>query len=134
VPSTAKPATIMVSPSLVKPAPSLNYMRELNVTDSNYNENRNMCRSTIKRGRKFLAREITKRMVQDFILEQAKLSHSSANYDLALLKAMFGYGVANKVVEKNPVLGILKLPINKKAKYIPPAKDIEKRTTRDLLA
>jgi integrase len=95
-------------------------------TPSYYEDNRYLFKRLVHRWGQMKVDEITSMVVQKYILERAKQSHYAANYDLRLLKALFNHGIRHKVVAENPVHGVPFLPVEKKAKYVPPAQDIDK--------
>ncbi len=95
-------------------------------TPSYYEDNRYLFKRLVRRWGQMKVGEITSMVVQKYIFERAKQSHYAANYDLRLLKALFNQGIQHNVVAENPVRGIPFLPVEKKAKYVPPAQDIDK--------
>ena len=95
-------------------------------TESYYNDNRYLFQRLTKKWGKLKVREISTTTVQQYILDRAKDSHYAANYDLRLMKALFNQAVRFKVIKENPVDDVPFLPVEKRAKYIPSAEDIDK--------
>jgi len=71
-------------------------------------------------------KEISKDMIQKFILKRGKFYPCAANRDLRYLRSTFNYGKKRELIDVNPTHGIDFLPIKKKFKYIPPSQDIDK--------
>ncbi len=71
-------------------------------------------------------REISKEMVQEFILERSKKSACTANQDLRYLRSVFNYGKKRELIDVNPTQGLEFLPVEKKIKYVPASQDIDK--------
>lgn len=70
--------------------------------------------------------EITQEAVQAKILAIAKeKGNSVANRHLVILKSCFSLAVRMGKLNRNPVIGIKKLPTEAARKYIPPRQDIE---------
>lgn len=95
-------------------------------TQSYYNDNLYLFRRLVSRWKNLSCSEITNSMVQKYILERARVSHESANYDLRLLRALFNYGKKSKFGCFNPTEGVDFLPTERKVKYVPSQGDILK--------
>ncbi len=70
--------------------------------------------------------EITTEEIETFLLNRKNVSAASANKELRLLKAMFNFGLKKKLVRINPTNGIESFPEEKRIRYVPPPKDINK--------
>jgi len=71
-------------------------------------------------------KKILRKDVEDFLSPIAKKSHFVANKELRFIKALFNHGIEREMISENPADRIKYFPIEKKRKYIPPAKDVEK--------
>ncbi|MGA3114014.1 MAG: tyrosine-type recombinase/integrase [Syntrophobacteraceae bacterium] len=91
-----------------------------------YDDNRYALGRLVRAWEGLNASEITTQKIQDFILIRAKRSHYAANYDLTLIKALFNHGVRMKLLALNPASGVDFLPVENRAKYVPPLQDIDK--------
>lgn len=80
----------------------------------------------VKEWGKFTCKEITKDMVQKFMLERSRVSAYTANQDLRYLRSVFNFGKKMELTGVNPTQGIVFLPVEKKEKYIPSSEDINK--------
>ena len=70
--------------------------------------------------------EITREMIQAFILKRSRVSAYTANKELRSLRSLFNFGKKQSWITVNPTEGIESLPVEKKVKYIPPLEDIFK--------
>lgn len=71
-------------------------------------------------------KDISRRDVEDYLTPVAEQSHFVANKELRFIKALFNHGIEREMTSNNPADKIKYFPIEKKKKYIPPAKDVEK--------
>jgi len=70
--------------------------------------------------------QISKQMVNNFLLERNSISGHAANKDIRYLKAVFYHALKMEIATiKNPVIGIKSFSEDKRLKYIPPKDDIE---------
>lgn len=83
-------------------------------------------RRWIKQWGKLTCKEISRDMVQKFILERSQVSACTANQDLRYLRSAFNYGKKMGLIDFNPTQGIEFLPTEKKSRYVPPTQDIDK--------
>lgn len=95
-------------------------------TPSYYDDNRYLFKRLVRKWDGMKACQVTSMEIQKYMLDRGKESHYAANYDLRLLKALFNHGIQNKVISDNPARGIPFLPVEKRAKYVPSAQDIDK--------
>jgi integrase len=93
-------------------------------TKQYFDENKKLIKKLIKLWKK--KKNILREDVEDFLSPVAKQSHFVANKDLRFIKALFNHGIERDMVSENPAGKIKYFPIEKKKKYIPPAKDVEK--------
>jgi len=110
------------------------YRSERHYKDSSYH-----CRRWIKRWGKLACNQITREMVERFMLERSRISAQLANKEIRYLRGMFNFGIKRRVVSESPPEGIDFLPVEKKIRYIPPVEDVTKvlaaadRNPRDYL-
>ena len=64
--------------------------------------------------------EISREVVQSYLLQRAKVSAHAANRNLVYLKALFNFGIAQGWIIENPTKGIPRLPVERSLKYVPP--------------
>ena len=70
--------------------------------------------------------EISRDMVERFILDRSKVSAFTANKEIRYLKATFNFGKNKGWIDDNPVVGLSFLPMTKRLKYVPVPEDIDK--------
>jgi len=70
--------------------------------------------------------QISRDMIQQHMLERRQISAFTANKDLRYLKATFRYGVRQGYIPNDPTDGLGFFPVEKKAKYVPAAADLDK--------
>ncbi len=91
-----------------------------------YRDHRYLCQRWVKRWENLMCGEITREMVEAYILERSKVSTYTANQELRYLRATFNFGIKRGLMSENPTSGIDLLPVEKVIKYVPPPEDIEK--------
>lgn len=97
------------------------YNSECHYRDFFYN-----ARRWTKQWERLTCEEISKDMVQKFILERSQVSTCAANQDLRYLRSTFNFGKKRELIDVNPTQGLEFLPVEKKIKYVPPSQDIDK--------
>jgi integrase len=70
--------------------------------------------------------QISRDMIQKHMLERRQISAFTANKDLRYLRATFRYGVRQGFITNDPTEGLGFFPVEKKAKYVPAASDLDK--------
>jgi integrase len=65
-------------------------------------------------------------MVINFLMERRKVSPHTGNIELRSLRALFNFGIKRKLIDANPADGIAFSPVEKKVRYFPSNKDIDK--------
>ncbi|MBP8697598.1 MAG: tyrosine-type recombinase/integrase [Syntrophorhabdaceae bacterium] len=80
----------------------------------------------VERWGKLGCQDITTQMVEEFLVKRSTTSVFAANKDLRHLRATFNFGKKRKVISIDPTAGIDFFPIEKKIRYIPSVKDINK--------
>ncbi|ABW68709.1 tyrosine-type recombinase/integrase [Desulfosudis oleivorans] len=70
--------------------------------------------------------ELTGDMIQKHLYQRHKVSAYTANQDLRYLRAVFNFGVGQKMIYTDPTAGIRFFPVEKKIKYVPCSEDIDK--------
>src|SRR5690606_6968108 len=104
----------------------LDYLKEW-TTRSHYQDNRYRARAWVKLWGRLPADTIDTPMIEQFLRKRRKqVSAATANAELEYLKALFNYGVERKLIRVNPTDDLRRYPVDRKRKYIPPLKDIEK--------
>ncbi len=93
---------------------------------SHYREYRYMARRWVSCWGKLDCKEITGPMLEKFILTRNKVSPYTANKEIRYLRATFNFGKKKKMIDYNPAADLDFLPVEKRIKYVPPLKDIEK--------
>lgn len=91
-----------------------------------YRDHRYLCQRWVKRWENLMCGEITREMVEAYILERSKVSAYTANQELRYLRATFNFGIKRELIAENPTSGIDFLPVEKVIRYVPPPEDIEK--------
>jgi integrase len=71
-------------------------------------------------------KEITRKDVEDYLAARAKKSHTLANRELRMIKALFEHGLEREMLSDNPAGRIKFYSVSKSKKYIPPREDIQK--------
>lgn len=105
----------------------LDYVRVYH-TKAYYDAYRFMARRWARQWKDIPCDEITRGMVEDFLLERAKVSSNAANKDLRYLKAVFGWGIEMGWLQNNPCARLKRMPEAEKRKYIPSLEDVWKVT------
>lgn len=95
-------------------------------SDSHYRDFFYNARRWIKKWGNLTCREISRDMVQNFILERSKVSACTANQDLRYLRSAFNYCKKRQLIDVNPTQGLEFLPVEKTIKYVPSSSDIDK--------
>ena len=70
--------------------------------------------------------KVSEEMIEEFVIERSKVSAHTANQELKNLRALFNFAKKKRLIEQNPTRGIEFFPVEKKVRYIPPPRDIEK--------
>ncbi|MGD0827153.1 MAG: hypothetical protein ABSA09_03595 [Desulfobaccales bacterium] len=87
-----------------------------------------LARGWVKRWGKLACTQITRDMVERFILDRRKVSAFTANKEIRYLKATFNFGKRRGFLRDNPLDNMAFLPEEKRLKYVPPPEDIDKVT------
>ncbi len=69
--------------------------------------------------------QISRDMVECFILERSSVSVFTANKEIRYLKATFNFGKKKGWLTENPVIGLSFLPMAKRLNYVPSPEDID---------
>ena len=101
----------------------LDFMKEYR-SERHYQDSVYMAKRWVQEWGQMLCGEISKAMVEQFILRRAKVSHHVANKEIRCLKATFNYGIKRDLILNNPVKGIEFLPVEKKVRRIPTPAEI----------
>jgi integrase len=103
----------------------LDHMKAYN-SKAHYDDNRYRCKPWVRLWGHLECGEITREMIQAFILKRSRVSACTANRDMVSLRSLFNFGKKQNWINVNPTEGIEPLPVEKKLKYIPPLEDIFK--------
>jgi integrase len=93
-------------------------------TKQYFSENRKLIKKLIRRWKK--KKKILRDDIEEYLLETAIKSHFVANKELRFIKALFNHGIERQMDSENPADRIKYFSVEKKKKYIPPKKDVEK--------
>jgi integrase len=91
-----------------------------------YEGNLYLGRRLVREWKELRASEITRAMVQKYLLKRGEVSAVTANRDLRYLRALFNFGIKQELVKANPTQGLEFMPVEKKIKYIPSKEDVAK--------
>ena len=83
-------------------------------------------RRVVKHWQKLRAREITRAMIQAYLIKRSKVSAFSANKDLRYIRALFNFGIKQELIDADPTKGLEFMPVEKRVKYIPSKEDVAK--------
>ncbi len=103
----------------------LDHVRAYN-SDSHYTSYVYMARRWINLWGHLPCNEITASMIQKHLYQRHKVSAYTANQDLRYLRAVFNFGIGQKLIRDNPTEDIRFFPVERKAKYVPSSEDIDK--------
>ncbi len=70
--------------------------------------------------------EITKAMLQKYLLKRAKVSAITANKELRYVRALFNFGIKFDLIQENPTKGLEFMPVERRLRYVPPKEDVAK--------
>jgi integrase len=93
---------------------------------SYYSDHLGLGKRVVREWRGLNCGEITKAMVQKYLLRRARVSAFTANRELRLLRALFNFGIKFELIQKNPTQGLEFMPVERKLRYVPPKEDIAK--------
>lgn len=94
-------------------------------SERHYQEYLCMARRWTKRWGHLPLSQLSSRMVEDFVLERARVSHFVANKEIRYIRAMFNFGKKKRLLTHDPTQGLDFLPVEKRVKYVPSAGDID---------
>jgi len=95
-------------------------------SESHYRDFKYNARRWIKKWGKMTCKEISREMVEKFMLERSRVSACTANQDLRYLRSVFNFGKKRELIDINPTQGMEFMPVEKKVKYVPSSHDIDK--------
>jgi len=70
--------------------------------------------------------QISRDMIEDFVLARSKVSAHTANKEIRYLRATFNFGVKRDLIAANPTKGVDFLPVEKRVKHVPSPEEIGK--------
>ena len=79
-----------------------------------------------KKWKGLLCSEISRDMVENYMIKRSRISNYTANKDLRYLRSLFNFGIKRGWIVDNPTKGIDFLPVEKQIKYVPPKEDVLK--------
>lgn len=85
-----------------------------------------MARRWLKRWEDLKCAEISRKMLEELVLERSKISPETANREIRYLRATFNFGKKKGWITVNPVDGIEFFAEEEKIKYVPSQQDIDK--------
>ena len=91
-------------------------------TKQYFDENRKLIKKLIRRWKK--KKNIVREDVEEYLSETS--THFVANKELRFIKALFNHGLDRMMITENVADRIKYFSVEKKKKYIPPKKDVEK--------
>ena len=103
----------------------LDHMKVYN-SKAHYDDYRYRCKPWIQLWGHLECGEITREMIQTFILKRSRVSACTANRDVVSLRSLFNFGKKQNWINVNPTEGIELLPVEKRLKYLPILEDIFK--------
>lgn len=103
----------------------LDHVKAYNST-SYYQTYQSSARRWVRQWQGLTCQQISRDMVERFILERNGVSAFTANKEIRYLKATFNFGKKKGWISVNPVIGLSFLPMTKRLKYVPSHEDIDK--------
>jgi len=94
-------------------------------SESYYQTYQSSARRWVKHWQGLKCSQITRDMVERFILERSRVSAFTANKEIRYLKATFNFGKKKGWIPENPIIGLSLLPMSKRLKYVPSPEDID---------
>jgi integrase len=95
-------------------------------SDAHYSDHIYLAKRWVKMWGKLACSEITRGIIEKFVLQRARVSAYVANKEIRYLRATFNFGKKRGYVKVNPADGIDFLPLEKRVKYVPSPEDIDK--------
>lgn len=103
----------------------LDYVRSYH-SHRHYQEYVYLARRWVKRWKDLSCSQITRQVVENFILARGRVSAQTANKEIRALRATFNWGKKRQLVVQNPLDGLSFLPTTHKIPYVPTPQEIEK--------
>jgi integrase len=91
-----------------------------------YADYQGICKRLVKEWQRLSCAEITKAMVQKYLLSRARISAFTANKELRYIRALFSFGIKYDLLQENPTKGLEFLPVERKLRYVPSKEDVAK--------
>ncbi len=95
-------------------------------SERHYKDNTYMAKRWVRRWGRLNSGDIPQDMIQGFVLQRTKVSANTANKEIRYLRATFNFGIKKNWISANPTKGIDFLPTEKKLRFIPDPKDVER--------
>ena len=103
----------------------LDYVKAYN-SESHYQTYICLARKWVRKWGKLRCGQITREMIEEYMLNRRNISAYTANKDLRYMRASFNYGLKKNLIGSNPTEGIEFFPVEKKVKHVPSQEDIER--------
>ncbi len=91
-----------------------------------YEDYRYLATKWVQRWGRLKSSEISTEMIERYILQRNLISPHTANKELRSLRSLFNFGKRKKLIRENPTDDLEFLPVERKVRYVPPVKDIDK--------
>ena len=95
-------------------------------SESHYRDHIYMAKRWIIHWQHLRCTDITREMLQRFVMARAAVSSHTANKELRFLRATFNFGKKREWIANNPADGIEFFPVDRPVRYIPKPEYIEK--------
>ncbi len=89
-----------------------------------YADYQGICKRLVKDWQGLSCSEITKAMLQKYLLDRARISAFTANKELRYIRALFNFGIKYDLIQENPTMGLEFMPVERKIRYVPSKEDM----------
>jgi len=91
-----------------------------------YSDYLGMAKRQLREWKGLRCSEITKGMVQRYLIKRSQVSAFAANKELRYLRALLNFGIKHGLIEENPTQGIVFMPVERRIRYVPSKEDVAK--------
>lgn len=95
-------------------------------SNSYYCDYRGLAKRLLREWRGSRCSEITKEMVQRYLIKRSQVSAFTANKELRYLRALFNFGVKFDLIQEDPTKGLEFMPVERRLKYVPSKDEVAK--------
>jgi len=95
-------------------------------SQKHYEDYRYLATKWVQQWGQLKSSDITPEIIERYILQRSRISPHTANKELRSLRSLFNFGKRKKLIRENPTDDLDFLPVEKKVKYVPPVKEIDK--------